>query len=137
MNEAQFYQDLLGLEGLTVTLIEPSPQRIVIHANYDARSATCPVCSGPTRIVNQYDTRKVQDLSISGKEVWLHLRLPQFVCPQCDRYFMASPEWIMPGKSYTRRQAKWIFELCAKQAFTEVAALVNLSHKTVERLYIN
>ena len=41
----------------------------------------------------------------------------------------------MPGKSYTRRQAKWIFELCAKQPFTEVAALVNLSHKTVERLY--
>ena len=135
MNEAQFYQDLLGLEGLTITLVETSSQRIVIHANYTIESARCPVCSGSTRIVNQYDTRKVQDLSISGKEVWLHLRLPQFVCPRCERYFMAAPEWIMPGKSYTRRQAKWIFELCAKQPFTEVAALVNLSHKTVERLY--
>jgi len=135
MNEAQFYQDLLGLEGLTVTLIEPSAQRIDIHADYKVESALCPVCSGPTHVVNQYDTREVQDLSISGKEVWLHLRLPQFVCPRCDRYFMATPEWIMPGKSYTRRQAKWIFELCAKQPFTEVAALVNLSHKTVERLY--
>jgi len=135
MNEAQFYQDLLSLEGLTVTLIESSPQRILIHANYVVESAPCPVCSGPTRVVNQYDTRKVQDLSISGKEVWLNLRLPQFVCPRCQRYFMATPDWIMPGKSYTRRQAKWIFELCAKQPFTEVAALVNLSHKTVERLY--
>ncbi len=135
MNEAQFYQDLLGLDGLTVTLIESSPQRILIHANYDVESAPCPVCSAPTSVVHQYDTRKVQDLSISGKEVWLHLRLPQFVCPRCDRYFMATPDWIMPGKSYTRRQAKWIFELCAKQPFTEVAALVNLSHKTVERLY--
>ena len=72
---------------------------------------------------------------LPGKEVWLQLRLPQFVCPRCERYFMATPDWIMPGKSYTRRQAKWIFELCAKQPFTEVAALVNLSHKTVERLY--
>ena len=67
MNEAQFYQDLLGLEGLTVTLIEPSSQRILVHANYDVESAPCPVCAGPTRVVNQYDTRKVQDLSISGK----------------------------------------------------------------------
>ncbi len=47
----------------------------------------------------------------------------------------------MPGKTYTRRQAKWIFEMCAKQPFTggrppaQVAALVGLSHKTVERLY--
>ncbi|MFK7846749.1 MAG: ISL3 family transposase, partial [Rhodothermales bacterium] len=135
MNEAQFYQDLLGLERLTVTLIEASPRRIVVHANYEVETSRCPVCLGPTRLVNQYDIRKVQDLSISGKEVWLHLRLPQFVCPKCDRYFMATPDWIMPGKSYTRRQAKWIFELCAKQPFTEVAALVNLSHKTVERLY--
>ncbi len=135
MKEAQFYQDLLGLEGLTVTEIETSPQRILIHAHYQVESAICPVCSGSTRVVNQYETRKVQDLSISGKEVWLHLRLPQFVCPKCQRYFILTPEWIMPGKSYTQRQAKWIFELCAKQPFTEVAALVNLSHKTVERLY--
>lgn len=34
---------------------------------------------------------------------------------------------------HTRRPAKWIFELCAKQP--EGAALVNLSHKTVEWLY--
>lgn len=135
MNETQFYQDLLALPGLNVTAVETTEQRIIVHGHLDAEATPCPVCEEPTAIVNQYDTRKVQDLSISGKEVWLHLRIPQLVCSSCGRYFNVPPDWIMPGKSYTRRQAKWVFELCAKQPFTEVAALVNLSHKTVERLY--
>ena len=135
MNEALFYQDLLALPGLRVTAIEKTCQRITVHAQVEVEPTPCPVCGEPTARINQYDTRKVQDLSISGKEVWLALRLPQLVCPTCPRYFTLSPGWVMPGKSYTRRQAKWIFELCAKQPFTEVAALVNLSHKTVERLY--
>ena len=135
MNEAQFYQDLLALPGLVVTHVEHAPQRITVEGHIPPRATACPVCQAPTALVNQYDTRKVQDLPISGKEVWLHLRLPQLACRSCPRYFTTPPEWIMPGKSYTRRQARWIFLLCAKQPFTEVAALVNLSHKTVERLY--
>lgn len=135
MNEEQFYQDLLALPGLQVTAVEKGPQRITIYGQLRAEARPCPVCGVPTAVVHQYDTRKIQDLSISGKEVWLHLRTPQLVCSNCPRYFTQQPEWIVPGKSYTRRQAKWIFELCAKQPFTEVAALVNLSHKTIERLY--
>ena len=135
MTEERFYQDLLALPGLNVTAVEISQGRITVEGHIEAKATPCPVCGEPTALINQYDTRKVQDLSISGKEVYLHLRIPQLVCTSCPRYFTTVPEWIMPGKSYTRRQAKWIFDLCAKQPFTEVAALVNLSHKTVERLY--
>lgn len=135
MTEIQFYEELLALPGFHVTALESGLQRIDIQGHVDVEPTPCPVCGEPTSVVNQYDTRKVQDLSIFGKEVWLHVRLPQLVCTRCPRYFTTSPEWIRPGKSYTKRQAKWIFELCAKQPFTEVAALVNLSHKTVERLY--
>lgn len=135
MNEAQFYQDLLALPDLVVTHIEHEPQRITVEGHIPPQATPCPVCAEPTALVNQYDRRKVQDLSISGKDVWLHLRLPQLACQSCPRYFTTPPKWIMPGKSYTRRQAKWVLLLCAKQPFTEVAALVNLSHKTVERLY--
>ncbi len=135
MNTQLFYQDLLALARLKVTNVHTASQRITIYADVAVAPQPCPRCGQETATVNQYDDRQVQDLSISGKEVWLHLRIPQLVCPQCQRYFTATPDWIMPGKTYTRRQAKWIFLLCAKQPFTEVAALVNLSHKTVERLY--
>lgn len=135
MTDLDFYQRLLDLPGLRVTAVDTETRRILVHGTLAAEPAPCPVCGEPTAILNQYETRKVQDLSISGKEVWLHLRVPQLTCLACPRYFVAPPEWIMPGKTYTRRQAKWIFEMCAKQPFTEVAALIGLSHKTVERLY--
>lgn len=135
MNEHQFYEELLWLPGFHVTAVESRPQRIDIQGYVEVAAKPCPVCGEATDLVNQYDTRRVQDLSISGKAVYLHVRVPQRVCSDCRRYFTDSPSWMMPGKSYTKRQAKWIVELCAKQPFTEVAALVNLSHKTVERLY--
>jgi transposase len=77
----------------------------------------------------------LQDLSIVGKEVRLQIRVPQFYCEACHRYFSYDLPFADSHKSYTHRQAKWIFELCRQQPFTEVGSLVNMCHKTVENLY--
>lgn len=135
MTEANFYEDLLGIPNLKIDSIEKNKKQVNLYCTIGSESEKCPSCNSLTKIINQYDTRKVQDLNISGKEVWLHLRVPQFLCPDCTRYFTQKLDWVETGKSYTKRQAKWIFELCSKQPFTEVAAIVNLSHKTVERLF--
>lgn len=135
MSSEEFYEDLLGLSKLKITSIERSANKIQIHCHSTEGTAMCPHCGERTGVINQYNSRRVRDLDISGKEVWLELRIRQYVCPVCNRYFNEAPDWIMPGKTYTKRQAKWIFEMCGKQAFTEVGALVNMSHKTVERLF--
>lgn len=135
MTQEEFYEELLGFSGLKINSIEKTSRKIIFHCEVKTKVSTCPNCHEPTGIINQYETRKVQDLKISAREVWLHLRVSQFVCPICNRYFFDIPDWIAPGKSYTKRQSKWIFELCAQQSFTQVGALVNLSHKTVERLF--
>ena len=135
MTQEEFYEDLLGFSDLKVNSIEKTPQRLVIHCEVKAKVSTCPSCLEPTGNIHQYETRQVQDLKISEREVWLHIRVGQFYCPTCPRYFYANPDWVAPGKSYTKRQSKWIFELCGQQPFTQVGALVNLSHKTVERLF--
>ncbi|MEM7372386.1 MAG: ISL3 family transposase [Bacteroidota bacterium] len=135
MSPEEFYEELLGLPNLKITSIERSSNKLQIHCHTTAGTASCPHCGEATGVINQYSSRRVRDLAISGKEVWLELRIRQFVCAVCNRYFNESPDWIMAGKTYTKRQAKWIFEMCGKQAFTEVGALVNMSHKTVERLF--
>ena len=74
-------------------------------------------------------------MDISCKEVWLELQLRQFHCIPCNCYFTQSTSWLLPYKSYTKRQGKFIFEMCAKQPFTEVGAILNINAKTVERIY--
>lgn len=135
MKAEEFYQDLLGFSDLKVTSIEKTPHKFIFYCEVTTKVSTCPNCMEPTGLINQYQTRKVQDLKISSREVWLHIRVGQFKCVSCNRYFYDIPDWVAPGKSYTKRQSKWIFELCQMQSFTQVGALVNLSHKTVERLF--
>lgn len=135
MSPSEFYEELLGLPDLKITSIETTKTKIRIHCHTTASIGICPQCGDATGVVNQYNSRRVRDLDISGKEVWLELEIRQYTCHTCNRYFNESPDWIKPGKTYTKRQAKWIFEMCAKQAFTEVGALINMNHKTVERLY--
>lgn len=135
MTELNFYEKLLGLPDLQITAVEESATKLILYARHLHTKACCPVCLQPTGHINQVEVRKFRDLTISGREVWLHLSLPQFYCLTCNRYFFDHPAWVMPGKSYTRRQAKWVFEMCEKQAFTQVAVLTNLCVKTVERLF--
>ena len=135
MTQEEFYQELLGFSDLKINSIEKTVSKIIFRCELKTQVATCPNCMEATAKVNQTESRKVQDLKISEREVWLHIKVRQFFCPTCNRYFFDNPEWIEKGKSYTKRQSKWIFELCKKQCFTQVGALVNLSYKTVERLF--
>lgn len=135
MKEAQFYEQLLDYTDLQITSVVHESGKITLHCETTSSVSKCPQCGLTTGEIHQYDHRRVRDLDISGKEVWLELRVRQFVCRPCNRYFHEQPDWLLPGKSYTRRQAKWAFLMCKKQAFTEAGALLNMCPKTLERLY--
>jgi transposase len=135
MSELEFYTNLLNLPKTKVVSVKEEPRKYTFYCEIKQETSKCPSCENTCDCIHQYENRCVQDLSISGKEVWLELKVPQFYCRKCHRYFIHELEWIVPQKSYTQRQSKWIFELCSKQPFSEVACLVNLSSRTIERLY--
>jgi len=145
MQETDFYQALLSLPDLVVDGVELSPKRITLRCHVSTPQQACPHCLRPTAQVNRYTQRQVRDLDISGRQrgrpaVWLALRVRQFICPDCGRYFTEGLAFAEPGKSHTHRQAnggarRWIFDCCAKQPFTEVGALLDVNAKTVERIY--
>jgi len=66
----------------------------------------------------------------------LHLLVHQYLC-DCGRTISEKFDFVASGKSYTKRQAKWVFEMSAKQSHLQVAALVDMCHKTVERICHN
>lgn len=135
MNERVFFEQLLAIPDLKVDKIYHERTRILLHCHSGQSVPVCPGCgSVEDKSVKRYEERQIRDLDISGKEVWLYLRVRQFEC-SCGRYFHEPFDWVVSGKSYTVRQSKFVFELCAKQPFSEVGAIINMNVKTVERLY--
>jgi len=137
MQETDFYQQLLDLPDLQVQQVEYTLTRITLFCQLQIPTQPCPHCLKETHQLNQYTTRQVRDLDMSGRQVWLHIRIRQFICQDCNRYFSQSIPFAQDAKSYTNRQAKWILDCCARQPFTEVGALLDICPKTVERLYYN
>lgn len=135
MNEVQFFEELLEIPGLKIDSVSYESRRIILFCHTEGADSVCPRCgSSSGQQVKRYEERKIRDLDISGKEVWLHVRMRQWGC-DCGHYYHERLEWADPGKSYSKRQAKFIFLCCARQAFTEVGAIHNMCPKTIERLY--
>jgi transposase len=135
MQETDFYEQLLALPDLRVQRVEYGPNRISLFCQLKTTKQPCPHCLDLTKEVNQYTTRQVRDLDISGRQVWLHLQIKQFICRNCNRYFSEYIGFADGGKSYTHRQAKWIIDCSARQPFSETGALLDICPKTVERIY--
>ncbi len=135
MNERLFFEQLLALPDLRVDKVYYENTRILLHCHSEQKISACPRCASlRDKAVKRYEERQIRDLAISGKEVWLYLRVRQFEC-ECGHYYHEPFEWVAAGKSYTVRESKFVFELCAKQPFSEVGAIINMNVKTVERLY--
>lgn len=137
MKETDFFESIIGLSRLKIDSIEKKDSQYIFHCHYLQKEGKCPNCQSKTVKINQTEQRKYRDLKISNCEVWLYVQIPQFHCPDCERFFFDHPDWVVSGKSYTKRQEKWIFELCKKQSFKQAAALCDMNSKTVERLFYN
>ena len=135
MLETEFYERLLGLSDIKIDSITTRDKKIEIYCHTITSDHSCKTCGKPITSINQYTTRMVRDLDIVGKEVWLIITVRQLYCSVCNKYITESLSFADSGKSYTHRQSKWVFELCAQQPFSEVGALINMNPKTVENLY--
>ena len=128
------YKMLLNIPSLEIEQVEFKKNVIHIFCKIiSAEAQVCPSCKKPVKTKTPKYRRQIRDLDISGRKVILHLQVHQYLC-DCGRTFSESFEFVSSGKSYTKRQAKYIFEMSAKQSHLQVAALVDMCHKTVERI---
>ncbi len=133
-NSLEIYEAILDIANLSVEDVEIVGKELHIYCKISGReSQNCPVCSQKVFGKRMKYRRKVRDLDISGRKVILHLLVHQYNC-DCGRNFSETFDFVEPNKSYTKRQAKWTFEMSAQQSHYQVASLLNLSHKTVERM---
>ena len=133
-SELSVYEVLLNVPNLKVEQVAISSKQLDIYCKMVLDiGQVCPSCKCKNTLKTPKYRRKVRDLDISGRHVYLYLQVHQYLC-ECGRRYIESFDFVEGGKSYTQRQAKWIFELIAQQSHTQVGSLVDISHKTVERI---
>jgi transposase len=133
--ENAVYETLLNLPDIKVDEVSLNDKTIYIKCHLEITSETCNSCLKKIRQFKSYRTHTVRDLDIAGREVYLVVRVKQFYCEICGKYFTQTLPFADSNKGHTHRQEKWIFELSRKQPLSEVGALLNINTKTVERIF--
>lgn len=136
--DLEIYTGILNIPNLKVEKIEYSEKELHLYCKIEKETAeVCPSCKKKVTIKRGKYRRKVSDLGISGRKVILHLLVHQYDCDDCSRTFSERFDFVEKNKSYTKRQAKWIFEMSAQQSHYRVASITGFSHKTIERICYN
>ena len=137
MDELTFYADLLDLPAVVVTGVQVTKSTIEIACSLTRTATRCPLCGVVCTRVNDRTTRRLRDLSISARAVYLVVSVRQFRCSTCGSCPTERLPFADANKSYTHRQARYVFAWCRKQTYTEVGAVVGMHAKTVERLVLD
>lgn len=134
-SEKRIYETLLNLPMLEVISVKILKTEIEIYCESKFEEQICPTCLKKSKSVNQTYERRVRDMDLIGRRVTLIISSRQFHCEDCDRYFSEQYSFIGKNGQVTKRQEKWIFEICHKQGIKQVAALVGMGYRQVENIY--
>lgn len=129
------FQQILNLDELIVTEVRISATQIDIYCCSAFEQAICPSCLQKQTSVNQTYTREVRDLSISEKKVLLHITERQFVCRDCNRYFMESFSFVGKNEHFTDRYQKRIFQQIKQCSINQVIAIEDICWKTANAIF--
>jgi transposase len=131
----EVYEELLGIKELQVNQVIVSAQQIEVYGESKLAEAHCPCCLKKCYFVKQTYTRKVRDLSISGKVVYLYLTTRQYVCKDCNRHFYEQFSFVDKKESVTIRYAQRLYDLCQGIELQYVVVRENLCWQTVNRIF--
>jgi len=95
----------------------------------------CPHCHHASGERHDGDDRAVVDLPLGGWRTELIVRLWQFHCSRCDRYFTPRYAALAEGAHATERLLERMAELAGRSDICTAAQFFGLPEKTVEGWY--
>jgi transposase len=98
--------------------------------------AQCPRCHHVCDKVHQEKDRRVRDLSLFGKRVYLYFAARRFECEYCQRPFTESLASIQARRRQTRRYEEYIYQNCLCSDRKAVARQEHLSESTVQDIFL-
>ena len=135
MESNKLYEVLLSLPFIVVTNVEISKKELHINCESQLESGHCPNCLCQCTEVNQSQERILQDLSISGRKVYLHLKSRQFICEDCNRFFYERFHFASKYERMTIRYEDFIYHRCIGVDLSYVSRQEDLCWATVNRIF--
>jgi transposase len=136
------------IELATLTSLLDLPEFEVMESAFDRRAkirrlalvpkmiaGLCPHCHGVTDERHVCHDRSISDLPMGGCRVELAVRLWQFRCPACDRFFTPSFACLAEGAHATERLLERVAELASRADVATAARFFGLPEKTTEGWY--
>jgi transposase len=134
MTENEVLEMLLDIKEIQVDQFDVQDRSLHIHCSSVFEEALCPHCLKKRQVINQTYVREFRDLSMAGKEVYLHLSQRQFYCPDCHKHFNERFQFVDPKRKMTRRYERHVYECCKASTIQKISAQENLVWETVNEI---
>ena len=126
MSDSVTVESLLDLPSMRVTSINKKELEVEISCESIQPSAQCPQCLQDCKEVKKYHTRRVRDLAMQDRTVVLQVRVRQFHCIECRRYFSEQFEWVEKKQTLSKRYVAKLVELSKRMTIQQVSIQENL-----------
>lgn len=128
---------LLNLEGFEVVEAVPDPGRRVYRLVVAPTEVVglCPHCGGPTDERHACHDREVVDLPLGGWRTELVVRMWQFRCGPCRKFFTPRHRALAAAAHATERFLGRLAELAGRSDVSAAAAFLGVAEKTAEKWY--
>lgn len=130
----EFFEQVLDFRVVKVTKVDLQEGTYHVHCESKIGGGVCPTCGGLCGFRKQHNERRVKDLSLSGKEVVLHLKVWQYVCEKCNRHFYEQFHFVAPGSEMTFRLESFLYDMTKGSDLQGVCLKFKIGWKTANRL---
>ncbi|MDQ0221388.1 transposase [Peribacillus cavernae] len=100
-----------------------------------AEEERCTYCGFHSSVVHDKRTRKVRDLPILNKPLYLNLYVNRYRCQNCHEVFSASFESVASHQHYTQRFRLFIYEQVLGTTIQDSSRKYQIAYSTVERIF--
>lgn len=107
----------------------------LLHVEKSTTEEHCSCCGFPASHVHDWRTRKVRDLSVLGKPLYLFVKVNRYRCHNCNAVFSQSFKSIGSNKQQTNRYREYLYEMCNGSTIQDVSRKEKVPYTTVERIF--
>ncbi|WP_051541423.1 ISL3 family transposase, partial [Caldalkalibacillus mannanilyticus] len=125
----------LGLPEFMI--LKQKIQKDTIYLDVETKKAPeyCIHCGLSTLKRHDQRIRKVRDLDLLDKTLYLFIHIKRWRCHNCNEVFSEPLTSVPTGKHQTYRFRKKAFDMCSGTTISYVSRKLKVSYKTLERIY--